>query len=367
LGTDPVVAPRIRGHGSSSIDRFHVGAMLDIEALLQPIAADAPGGPNLEYSAAYAELERTARGKPERRIGEALIAAEDPDWARVIAQSVALLEASKDLRVAGQLARALFKVRAFEGLAEGLSVLRQLVDRYWEDCHPRLDEEENDPTSRVNAVAWLTHRDMLLAVRAAPLVNSKVFGVVTWREIEASRTHGEGHAKNAAAVEGAFANVPLAELAEATRAVGQCGDEVIGLEKTLTARLEMGAPDFADIKRVLAQASAAMKSHLEIRQAASSSLANSPPSPHANSPPSPLASEGGVANGARAGIHTRQDVVSALDRICAYYAQHEPSSPVPLLLERCKRLVTMSFLDIVKDMLPTGVSTIETIAGKSKE
>jgi type VI secretion system protein ImpA len=343
--------------------------MVDIEALLQPTTADAPAGPNLEYSSEYAELERTARGKPERRIGEALIAAEDPDWPRVIDQCVALLAASKDLRVAGQLARALFELKAFAGLAEGLAVLRQLVDRYWEECHPRLDDDENDPTFRVNAVAWLTHRDMLLAVRAAPLLISKVFGVVTWREIEAARTAGEGRANNAAAIEGAFEDVPLAELAEATRAVGRCGDEVLGLEKILTAHLSTRAPDFADIKRVLAQANAAMKSHLEIRQAAANPLPapDSPASTLANSRASPVASEGGVTNGTRAGIHTRQDVVSALDRICAYYAQYEPSSPVPLLLERCKRLVTMSFLDIVRDMLPTGVSTIETIAGKSKE
>jgi type VI secretion system protein ImpA len=93
------------------------------------------------------------------------------------------------------------------------------------------------------------------------------------------------------------------------------------------------------------------------------------------------ASEGAGSNGAEdqpeAGVvqtgvlrgepRSREDVVRALDGICAYYARNEPSSPVPLLLERCKRLVAMSFLDIVKDMVPDGLSTIQTIAGKRSE
>jgi type VI secretion system protein ImpA len=73
----------------------------------------------------------------------------------------------------------------------------------------------------------------------------------------------------------------------------------------------------------------------------------------------PMASGAGLTGDVR----SREDVLRALDAICAYYARNEPSSPVPLLLERCKRLVAMSFLDIVKDMMPDGLTAIQTIAG----
>jgi type VI secretion system protein ImpA len=66
-------------------------------------------------------------------------------------------------------------------------------------------------------------------------------------------------------------------------------------------------------------------------------------------------------------LRSREDVLRALDAVSAYYARHEPSSPVPLLVERCKRLVTMSFLEIVKDMLPEGVSTLQAVVGKTKD
>src|ERR1700704_1750293 len=110
---------------------MQVGAMLDIQSLLQPVSVDAPGGTNLEYSLEYAELERALLGKPERQVGETTVPGEDPDWGGVIEKSLTLLKSSKDLRIATQLVRALLKRDAFAGLAEGLALVRQLVDGYW--------------------------------------------------------------------------------------------------------------------------------------------------------------------------------------------------------------------------------------------
>src|SRR5439155_26871758 len=48
-----------------------------------------------------------------------------------------------------------------------------------------------------------------------------------------------------------------------------------------------------------------------------------------------------VASAAAPGeIRSPQDVVAALDRICFYYDRNEPSSPVPLLLQCARRLVS---------------------------
>ena len=65
-------------------------------------------------------------------------------------------------------------------------------------------------------------------------------------------------------------------------------------------------------------------------------------------------------------LRTRDDVVRALESIRAYYLLNEPSSPVPLLLQRCRRLVTMSFLDIIQDVLPDGLATAQTLFGRSE-
>jgi type VI secretion system protein ImpA len=66
-------------------------------------------------------------------------------------------------------------------------------------------------------------------------------------------------------------------------------------------------------------------------------------------------------------IHSREDVIRALDKACEYYNRHEPSSPIPLLLQRAKRLVSKSFMEIVKDLTPDGLTQIQNLSGVEGE
>jgi type VI secretion system protein ImpA len=56
-------------------------------------------------------------------------------------------------------------------------------------------------------------------------------------------------------------------------------------------------------------------------------------------------------------------VRAALDRIMDYYRRYEPSSPLPLVLERAKRLVGADFLTIVRDLAPEGMSNVRNVGG----
>jgi type VI secretion system protein ImpA len=70
--------------------------------------------------------------------------------------------------------------------------------------------------------------------------------------------------------------------------------------------------------------------------------------------------------GAPGEISSREDVVRALDKISAYYERHEPSSPIPLFMARCKRLVMMSFIDIVRELVPDAISQVEVLKGRTE-
>jgi type VI secretion system protein ImpA len=337
--------------------------MSTVEELLAPAPGEAPAGANLEYTREFAELERIAAGKPERQIGASVVAAEEPDWQAVIAQSNALLLSTKDLRVANHWLRASLRVNGFAGLAEGLRLFSGLVDRYWPDLHPPLEaEDDNDPTFRVNAMAALTHRDVLQAIRAAPLLQVKGFGAVSLRDIEAATAPpGQPPSAAEATMEAIFEHAPLADLASASSVAEQCTESARVLAEKWASRLEGAGPDFTEFRRVLAHASNTLKERLQRRQPMQNGTSAEQDGVGASAP------SAGAPSFVRGDIRSRDDVVRALEGICAYYARHEPSSPVPLLLERCKRLVTMSFLDIVKDMLPEGSSTIQTIVGKPKD
>jgi type VI secretion system protein ImpA len=66
-------------------------------------------------------------------------------------------------------------------------------------------------------------------------------------------------------------------------------------------------------------------------------------------------------------ITSRDDVVRMLDRICEYYERNEPSSPVPLLLRRAKRLVSKDFMEIMRELVPDGVAQAEKIRGTDSD
>ncbi|WP_419207235.1 ImpA family type VI secretion system protein, partial [Pseudomonas syringae] len=62
-------------------------------------------------------------------------------------------------------------------------------------------------------------------------------------------------------------------------------------------------------------------------------------------------------------IASRDDVLRSLDRILSYYARHEPSSPLPVLLNRAKNLVHADFEAIVRNLIPDGMSQFENLRG----
>jgi type VI secretion system protein ImpA len=66
-------------------------------------------------------------------------------------------------------------------------------------------------------------------------------------------------------------------------------------------------------------------------------------------------------------ITCREDVVRMLDKACQYFARNEPTSPVPLILERAKRLIGKNFLEILRDMAPDGLQQAQNVAGVTDE
>ncbi|HEY1398097.1 MAG TPA: type VI secretion system protein TssA, partial [Roseateles sp.] len=61
------------------------------------------------------------------------------------------------------------------------------------------------------------------------------------------------------------------------------------------------------------------------------------------------------------------DAVRALQRVCDWIERHEPSNPAPLLIRRAQRLMSKSFLEIMRDLNPEGVHEIEKLAGTTSE
>jgi type VI secretion system protein ImpA len=74
----------------------------------------------------------------------------------------------------------------------------------------------------------------------------------------------------------------------------------------------------------------------------------------------PGADGGAVTVGA---IKSRQDAIRALDAVAEFFRRNEPSSPIPLFLERAKRLVSKNFLEVLADVAPDAVPQARSAGG----
>ncbi len=62
-------------------------------------------------------------------------------------------------------------------------------------------------------------------------------------------------------------------------------------------------------------------------------------------------------------INSRADAIRALDAVAEYFRRNEPSSPIPLFVERAKRLVAKDFLEVLADIAPDAVSVARSAGG----
>ncbi|UHD16124.1 type VI secretion system protein TssA [Thiocapsa bogorovii] len=345
--------------------------VIDVDALLTPVSAEMPAGEDREYDPAFLEVMRLAAGTPERVMGNTVVPAEQPDWQRVQSACVDILLQSKDLRIATLLLRALIRTSSLPGLQAGIQVLVGIVDRYWDQLYPSLDaSDDNDATERISVLATLTDPTVLLTpLRDAPLIRSRTFGPLSLRDIELA----EGKSKppsgvtplDTASVHAAFMDCDLDELASHAIAAASASEQIRALSASLGAHVQaMASPDFDALLTLLSSIETTLRARLNERRPADAA----PDADSSAHQPSSVSGHGGSgrmssSNADSMQITGRDDVVRVLDAVCAYYTRSEPSSPVPLLLKRARRLATMDFLAIMNDLVPEALDKVTAIKG----
>ncbi|KQQ97204.1 type VI secretion system protein TssA [Massilia sp. Leaf139] len=343
---------------------------IDVDALLLEIGPDTPCGPDLEYDPAFLALEQEALGKPEVQYGETITPAVPPDWKVVRRMAAALLERSRDLRLAIHLLRANLALSGIAGLADGLRLIERLLDTRWDSVHPLLDADDgNDPTLRINSLAILADSGTLVReLKEATLVVLPGLGPLTIKLLEVA--NGEqappaGQEKIAtASLESAIADLDPEKLAAAVSAVKGALDSVVNIEVILVRQVGSSqALNLDALSRPLRKAHDFLA-----RQGGAGAQAEGDAASDALPAAGAIAVPGGaVPRGARMGISgdidSREDVLRMLDKLADYYARHEPSSPIPILLARAKRLVPMNFFELMQDLAPDGVPQLNVIRG----
>lgn len=341
--------------------------MADLSALLEEVSADKPCGDYLEYDPAYLELNKDILGTPEDPIsGEA---SQPPNWRDIEKKSLVILQQSKDLQIAIYLLRALIVQEGIPGFRDGLNFLRGLLENYWESVHPQLDPDDDlDPTARINILEELnSFESVLRPLSLASLVESKSVGQFSLRDIQLATDKievAEGASKpDINLIKNLFLDTTQTQTPLTYQAVIESIDLIQQIDRFVGE--QVGIENSADFSALLAQ----LKETRNVFEQFAVGLGHDTDAESVNEADF---DDSGVVQPARkqlnvGEINSRKDVLRMLDLICKYYKDVEPTSPVPMLLNRAKYLVTADFMQIIQNLLPDGLTQLEQIKGPDPE
>ena len=333
---------------------------LAIDAWLEPLD-DSACGEDLEYDPAFLELELAVAGKPETQFA----AAEPPQWPLVRELAEGLLARSRDLRLATTWGRAALNLEGFAALTPALRLIHGLLDRYWDDLHPRNDPEDGDAFARLSVLGSLDKLDGFLGdLRQCLLLRDLRLGGLRVREVEIALdklTPREGESTpTVAQIKGMLGDLPdlaeqlrshVAASREAMQQLQRLMNDRFGLENTVDLKAQRGMID------AVADVLPAPEGADDTAEAADNTAGAAE-----GDGPRRSAGPGGLQR-----IESRQDAIKAINLICAYLEKSEPTNPAQLLLRRAERLIDKNFLQLVRDLAPDAVAEVARIMGVDPE
>ena len=331
----------------------------DSQVMLEPLLADRPCGEDLEDSVLLSSVESL------RLFGSQVQHDPAPEWIDIQNKTIEGLAKSKDIRLLAHLGAALLRTEGLPGFLEAVTVVSGWLDRYWGDVYPLVDE---DAILRINALNCFADPWVVVdEIRRTPLVRSRQHGKVSLRDCEVAAgkipADEEDSGAGQSQIDAAFADALLDELQRLQRGVTEGLAAVNQIDATVRAKAGSHGPDLDALAKQLAQVNQVLQAQLELHpgKPAIEEVAGATDSPSAAGAPN---TGGTVSIG---GINTREEAIRALDAVAAFFKRTEPSSPIPLLLGRAKRLVSMSFLEVLAELAPEGLSQAKSVGGDEGE
>jgi type VI secretion system protein ImpA len=332
-----------------------------VDTWLGPLA-DSACGEDLEYDNEFLEMTQAAAGKPETTFGPA----EPPDWRQVRRLAESLFDRTRDVRIAVYWARAMLRTEGAASLPDSLRLVRGLLERYWDEVHPRPDPDDGDPYARLNALNDMVSLDGMAGdLRESAVIKNRAFGELTGRGIEIAL--GTVDPRQTDMVLSADQAAQLVRDAaeddpELKRLPGDAKRELDALTELMRERVGYArTPDFKPLTDIFS----AMAGW--VAPAENADL-------NAGAVQDNEADSGGTeaprrARGSGLGdrIDSRADATRAIEMVCAYLERTEPTNPAQLLLRRASKLINKNFLELVREFAPDAVGEVARVMGVSPD
>jgi type VI secretion system protein ImpA len=327
----------------------------DLAELDQPVTAEHPCGEDLDSTQLLLSFDTY------RIFGEQVPLSASVDWREIKTKSFdAIKSKSKDLRILGHFAVAALHTDGWAGYLGSLGVAARWIKQYWTDVYPRVDD---DAIMRKNALnSFSDPISVLDGIRRTPIVENRQIGRISLRDVDLASgqqqpTELDTAPADQAQVAAVFSATSTAELSALSARITAGLADLKAIDAAMT---EFGgtdaSPDFDRLLKMLSRINGLLVEQLTGRVELGAEVQAEG-----------AAVDGTAASGAAVGaIRSRQDALRALDAVALFFKQTEPSSPIPMFLERAKRLVGKDFLEILADIAPDGLATARSVGGLSE-
>ena len=336
--------------------------------LLEPISDDAPCGKSLEDTDtltafdAYQLWGQTSLEPPPKEDGEpvrkeARKSDRPPNWAEIREEALSALEISKDLRLLTFLGAAVLRTEGIPAFVRTLGVASHWLAVYPTQVYPVIDE---DALFRQNALNCFADPVAVIdGLRRTPLISHRQHGRFSLRDLEIvggqTTPIGDEPRPDSAQINAAFAGTELAELKSLAEVIDGALTALGSIDSAMrSASNGEFVPSFEALvlqfKKMAAALRAQIASHPATMEAADGVDASSD-------------GGGGSATIAVGSIRSRQDAIRALEAAAEFFRRNEPSSPIPLFLDRAKRLVSKDFLEVLADVAPDALPQARSAGG----
>lgn len=374
--------------------------MIDLALWLNPLDGENPSGADLRSDPAFHELERLT--EPQIKVvhdGRNKPAAQSTvpvDWQAVLGKAEELRSHGRDLRLLVIVTRALANEQGLAGLVQGLTLIAKTFDAHWETMHPALRPSATPRDAalrRINALLDLQNSQGLLAdLRQMTFFSPRTIGPISGRDLEQGAlddrvmlqeaASGLNNAEKAALVaahgqllnrvrSGCAAQADQAN-AEMTSLIADAQAAIAALDAVDTAlnvRVDGSGSAVPELKRLLQRLLTTLERY-SAAETVTNGAASPAPAPADPGPPvrnghgaETMASYAESSAGLPDRISSRDDVVKCLDLVVAFYDRTEPSSPIPHLARRVRRMVHMDFVELMEDLAPSGLKEFRLLAG----
>ncbi|TYK65440.1 type VI secretion system protein TssA [Colwellia echini] len=367
-------------------------ALIDISALLAPIEGGLNVGNDLRedtsHSSDYSKIKdarRAARDAERNNMFDGDNTEAQEQWGKIFALAPNVIATqAKDLEIACWLTEALVRKAGFSGLKDGFTLIRQLIETYWEQGLYPVEDEDGIET-RVAPIAGL-NGEGADGVLLSPIRNSLItedascepYSLWQYQQaVDVSRMSDEQ--KQADQIERNGFSMEHIEkavnqssneyFAELYSDIEVCISEYKAVDALLTEFCgSYEAPPTSKIIELLESAKGAIN-HIAKAKLPIVVEENDTEADNEQATEQAINSASPQSYTVNTALNSREDAFKQLNIIADYFKKTEPHSPISFMLTKTVRWGNMPLEELMKELIPDSSSreTYSSLTGVSVE